>query len=293
MSAIEHFFGPNRGGFQNALSLQVLFADPVGPDEAELTVALRAGSEQLADAVVEIDPEIRNAGFPVGVARWGEHSISFITFNAPMPAELVDRCVAPAHYGRELKERARAHRAFTLLYHTNDELPPLERYAALALLAGVLGRHGGLVVVNESARTSLPVAVFAPGQTDGDWVDVVRSMPLLMLDAGFVKYNVAGVERVWMRTYGCHHLGLPDLAMLAEGHHEGQQTFELFGNMLSYLLDSGARFGVGHTMQVGDDKYLRLRAPREEENFLDSEGELFFCDYITAEETNNNVNRRR
>jgi hypothetical protein len=39
-------------------------------------------------------------------------------------------------------------------------------------------------------------------------------------------------------------------------------------------------------MQVGEDTYLKLRAPREEEHFLDSEGELFVAEAITAEQIN-------
>jgi hypothetical protein len=37
---------------------------------------------------------------------------------------------------------------------------------------------------------------------------------------------------------------------------------------------------ASHTMQVGDDEYLRLRAPTEEEYFLESDGELFVAEII-------------
>ena len=39
-------------------------------------------------------------------------------------------------------------------------------------------------------------------------------------------------------------------------------------------------------MQVGDDTYLKLRAPTGEESFLDSEGELFVAEMIRADQIN-------
>jgi Domain of unknown function (DUF4261) len=86
---------------------------------------------------------------------------------------------------------------------------------------------------------------------------------------------VEGVEGVWMRTYGAHLLGLPDLATLAAGHHEGEAMFDLFSNVFNYLRSSGARLGAGHTMEAGPHTMMRLRAPTAEEYFLDSPGELF------------------
>jgi Domain of unknown function (DUF4261) len=91
---------------------------------------------------------------------------------------------------------------------------------------------------------------------------------------GFVKLEVEGVEGVWMRTYGAPKLGLPDLAWHARGHDEGRATFELFAGLLAYLRASGARFGDGHTAEY-ESRQVRIRAPRRDESFLDSPGELF------------------
>ena len=109
---------------------------------------------------------------------------------------------------------------------------------------------------------------------------------LLHLYCGFVKCQVQDVPGVWMRTYGCHLLGLPDLAFHAEGHHQGQETFNIFQSVLGYVLNSGAELGAGHTMQIGQDTFLKLRAPAEAEGFLDSEGELFVAELIRADQVN-------
>jgi hypothetical protein len=39
-------------------------------------------------------------------------------------------------------------------------------------------------------------------------------------------------------------------------------------------------------MQIGQDTFLKLRAPAEAEGFLDSEGELFVAELIRADQVN-------
>jgi hypothetical protein len=117
-------------------------------------------------------------------------------------------------------------------------------------------------------------------------MDLLHSLPLPILYCGFVKYNVPNDTHVWMRTYGAHVLGLPDFAAYAEGHHQGQHYFDLFNNIFRYMLNTGRLLAAGHTMQVGADNYLRCRAPREDEPWLESKGEILVAEIIGADEIN-------
>jgi hypothetical protein len=83
-----------------------------------------------------------------------------------------------------------------------------------------------------------------------------------------------------MRTYGCHALRLPDLAFLAEGHHQGTATFGLFTNMLGYLRNARKTFAPGDRMGVGEGQFFRFRPRTEEEWFLESAGELLVIEQI-------------
>jgi Domain of unknown function (DUF4261) len=297
MGVMERFFGkgdPGEGGpaantdTKNRLSLQLLFAGDLAAnlDPRRLTRTLRSAHPSLAQAVFEIDDQTAAQGTPLGLAGWGDHVVQFVGFSVPMPKEVVERCVQPAHYGQALKQQARAHKAHALLYYGGREEDPLEQYVALAVVAGTLGAHGALVVLNEAAHTSFPAQALAPGRVEGDLLENLRGLPIPVLYGGFVKYNLPDSPDVWMRTYGNHLLGLPDLAFRAKGHDQGEWVFNTFSNILTYLRESGARFGVGHTMQVGDDTYLKLRAPRKEEYFLESDGELFVAELITADQVN-------
>jgi hypothetical protein len=115
---------------------------------------------------------------------------------------------------------------------------------------------------------------------------MLRAMPIPLLYGGFVKIEIEDEPGVWMRTFGNVLLKLPDLAIKAEGHHHGSETFDMFANMLSYLRESGAVFAPGHTMQIGAETHLRLRAPTEAEWYLQSDGEMLVAERIGPAEVN-------
>jgi hypothetical protein len=254
------------------LGLQLLFPGRLRVDVAVLTRTLRGLHASLAQAECEMNPQLSALGTPVGLIQWGTHGVQWVGFDAPMPRVAVERCVAPAHYGAELKARARAHGSHVLLFYAGQERDRLEQYVALGLVASALAAQGALVVLNESGHTSFPAAplVLEPGE---DALELWRTLPLTALYVGFVKQEVEGVPGVWMRTYGGHRMELPDLAWHAQGHDEGREIFERFARLLAHLRASPVRVNAGRTVEL-DREHLRLRLPRQEEAFLDSPGEL-------------------
>jgi hypothetical protein len=299
MGLFDRFFGRKESGpadrgkpvanpaLENPLSLQLLFAGPLALDGPAITRSLRAYHREMAGAVCDFEPATAAQGTPLGLLGWDRHVVRLVGFNLPMPPAVVERCVQPAHYRQDLKEEARGHKAHALLYYAGYEESAHEQYVALAAAAGALAEHGAVMVLNEAAHISFPARALARSGASSD--DVIMELLhglLLHLYCGFVKCQVQDVPGVWMRTYGGHLLGLPDLAFHAAGHEQGQETFNIFQSVLGYVLNSGAALGAGHTMQVGQDVFMRLRAPTEEEGFLDSEGELFVAEMIRADQIN-------
>jgi hypothetical protein len=278
MGFFDRFIGKQRRAARREkrtpLSLQLLFPRALRLNINTLTRTLQGLAPPLAQARVELEAQAgEELGAEVGTVRWAQHAVQVVIFNRPMPAQVVERCVAPAHYGQELKAQARAHGAHALLYYQGAEKEPLEQYVALCLVAVALASEDGLVVLNESAYTSFPLQPLVP-EPGEDVLELLRTMPLTALYVGFVKHEVAGVQGVWMRTYGAPRMGLPDLAWHARGHEEGREAFELFSGLLEYLRSNRATFSEGHTAEW-EGRQVRLRKPRSGEEFLDSEGELF------------------
>jgi uncharacterized protein DUF4261 len=296
MSGFKRFFqkpthpsdGPlvTNEDIEKPLSLQVVFAEARLPDEQGLGEAVRRFHRSMVTARCEMEADAAQAGNMLGLVAWEKHVVRCVGFEAPMPPQVVEKCVAPAHYPQELKQQVRSHKAHALLYYAGHESSRLEQYIALAATAAVMGQLGAIAVFNEAAHTSMPSALLSDLIADGDTMEKLRTLPLLLLYCGFVKHEVEGIPGVWMRTYGASQLGLPDLAAHAAGHHEGQRYFDIFENTLQYLMDSGAHLDAGHTMQIETDEYLRFRDRRQNEAFLESEGKLLVVDIIDSTEIN-------
>jgi hypothetical protein len=298
MSILSRFFGKKEADdsksgllvanseIKNPLSLQLLFADRYRLEPDLVTAALESYHRSMSGARFELEPALAAAGKTVGMLGWGKHVIRFLGFDLPMPSAAIETCLAPSHYGQDLKERARAHKSHLLLFYVGYEPSLHEQFVALAATAGVLANFGALVVLNEAGHTSFPAVALSKPDADCDTMELLREFPIPTLYCGFVKCEVQGIPGVWMRTYGAGRLMLPDFASHAAGHHEGQRYFDLFNSIFRYLFSSGKQLAAGHTMQVGQNEFLRLRTPDPSEAFLESDGELFVAELIGADEIN-------
>ncbi len=298
MSLLSRFFGraepPARGGqarlvanptITNPPALQVLlgkqsrtFSSAAEP----IRRALVQLAPKAANVQCQLDPGAAREGNALGLLGWDQHVVRMIGFDLPMPEDAVEACVAPAHYGAALKDVARAHRGHILLFYAGGVESTSERYLALATAAAALVSVGATTVLNESARTSAPVQLLVDAHAAG----TLAELPLLLLFCGFVKYEVEGVRGVWMRTYNVPAFGVPDLAVLAAGHHEGELWFGRFSTIIEYLAQSGAALEPGHTMQVDASCFLRFHAPAPAEYFLDGPGRVLVAETISADAVN-------
>lgn len=304
MDLRDRFFGrgvPQFGGLPVANrrltdppGFAVLFPSAPGLDADALTTVLRDYHPELAEATAELLAVPQQPGADptappttIGLIGWGRHVVKVVGFDSPMPAGAVERCVQPAHYEPALKEEAYRHAAHVLLFYAGYDPDPLEQHVALAAAAAGLAHFGAMVVLNEVARTSIPALALLPHVEDnGDTLRTLRQFPLPLLYAGFVKVEAEGEPGVWMRTYGCRAFNLPDLALRADGHHQGSATFNLFANLLAHLRESGKPFVPGDTLNVGEDMYLRVRERTPAEWFLELDGELLVVEPIPPAEAN-------
>jgi hypothetical protein len=291
MGFLSRLFGRGDSGHKTAgrrpgapvkkpLGLQIVFAGALPIDPGAVQAAIRSYAPAMEKARCELRES--GPGDLLGTVEWAKHKVAMVGIGAPMPAEAVKACVAPAHYDVALKKRALAHASHILLYYGGDDPAPLAQYAALAAVAGALASFDAVVVLNETAHTSIGAASLSAAGLDGDRLHELTDLPLLFLYCGFVKYDLEDNKGVWMRTYGAPRFGLPDLAALAAGHDEGELYFGMFETILGYVKTSGSALSAGHTMQLGNDLYMCLREAKPEEYFLASEDELLVVEKVGA-----------
>jgi hypothetical protein len=268
--------------------LVLLFPAPPGLDAGAIAASLREYHPELAAVTVELQQLPPQPGQPpatIGLIAWGPHVVKLVVADTRAPEPVIEQCVQPAHYDPAIKEQAYRHAAHVRLFYAGYEPDRLERHVARAAAAAGLVPLGAVAVLNEAGRTSVPAVALLPHPDDpGDTMQTLRSFPIPLLYAGFVKLEVEGESGVWMRTYGCSAVGLPDFSLRAEAHSQGSAVFNLFANMLAHLRETGEKFAAGDSLSVGEGMYLRLRSPNPAEWFLESDGRMLVAEPITAEE---------
>ncbi|TSJ92035.1 DUF4261 domain-containing protein [Gilliamella apicola] len=257
---------------ENAISVSIVFSG-----------ALNINNDELLAKLKSIDPTIKDIRYetPFGqleegmciLVSWGKHVIRVFGLNAPYPKAVLKACVAPASYSQEIKQQVYESDSHLLLYYVGYEQDVLEQYLALTRLAACFEQFNALAVINEDAHTSLPVNFINSLASEKDGLTTLgECLPLLF--CGFVKYEIENIKGIWMRTYGANKFGLPNFAALANSYEESEYYFDMFSNILNYLLQSHATMNPGDTMEMGDNRMMSLRAPQDEEYFLKDQGDL-------------------
>ncbi len=274
-------------------SFQLLFAGPLELNADEMTGALRDYHQDLAQATAELLPMQRSESASstgpsvIGLVGWERHVVKLIGYDSPLDAERVKACVQSAHYPVQLKEEAYRHPAHVILHYAGYEPDPLEQHVALAVVSAALARFGAMVVMNETALTSIPAMVFEPHEEDGgDTLRAMRNLPLPVIYTGFVLLEIDGEPGIWMRTRGAQAFKLPDLAFHADQAQQAGGVLDLFSNMLAYLRTSGKSFAPGDTMGIGTGHFFQFRARNTDEWFLESPGEILVIEPAAAGEVN-------
>ena len=276
MSLFARLFGKKskaeNTNIKQSIGLSVVFKGSLNFDKDKLLDKLRF----LDSSITNVDYETPAGDLEQGVfalVSWGKHVVRLIGFNEPFPADVLETCVAPAHYSQDIKDQIRKNDSHVILYYKGNDEDVLEQYLALSRLAACFDEFNSLAVINENAHSSLPTNVLSDLLSDENSAkSLCDCLPLFF--CGFVKYILEDAKGVWMRTYNADAFGMPDFAVLANNHDEGSYYFDMFGNILSYLRQSGATMNPGDTMEIGDNKMLSLRAPQKDEYFLKDKGNV-------------------
>lgn len=252
------------------LGFGIVSAGPLRLEGKALQQRMR--DAHLSMAAARVDLETVN-GTLHGEARWGEDRVRLVGFDVPMPKAVIDLCLPASHLRPEMKDTIRAHQSHMLVFAESGDRAIEQLLVAAAVCACIVqGDESALGIVHEAARTIVPPGLLAAG--GDDLVDDLFRLPLPLLYAGFTKLGRRDLPGVWMRTEAAHLLGLPELARLAVGHAQAEETLVAFDQILRYQLDSGEVLQPGEILEVEDGTKWTVRAKAADEVWLESEGPL-------------------
>jgi hypothetical protein len=174
----------------------------------------------------------------------------------------------PAHLRPDQKDNIAAHKSHVICYYESEAINGVEMFIALYKLAYGLRENHMRGVANTMTWMCQSVEML-PDIMTPDFLSGFRETPAssLALWLGFVKFFKPD-KTVWFATKGSPIFGVPDLAYLGKTLAEGDEAYDMFGDIFTYVFQSGTRLAPGHTMQLGPDVYLGFRPVYEYGDYL-------------------------
>lgn len=144
------------------------------------------------------------------------------------------------------------HASYIEISVDQNQANPLQAYQTLTFLGLMLSTRKGLVLANVNGFTSFSSDGLQQIMGDEDWMDAIENMPPLFLYSGPVIHEFDNNEMLWMRSYGNHLFGIPDLGTAFSSHIVQQyvpMTLTVFDNIMSYMIETGTQVTPGDTME--------------------------------------------
>lgn len=261
-------------------NLIVALSALIAPDEPAIKARLE-GAEPLRLAP-KLDFNVIEADVLHGHVEFDSHVIRVAGFNVPTPPAVMEKTVACSAWQGEALETLQGHKAHLILFHEQGGASAAERFIALYKLAAAMGGDALCGTIHESGWTCASAALVR-GFLDADELKSLREALPPIVFFGVLPFH--GDEGSWLATKGCHLFGVPDL-VIERADASNSELFELLHGIFLYML-GGARLAAGHTMQAGEDLYLKFEhlpddLPHRE--LLRGEGKTLLITRITKDD---------
>jgi hypothetical protein len=252
---------------KNSIGLDVALTHSLQTTPAEMANHLRSFHPSLASVQINENESFSSPEGLLMVIQWDNHVVRLFGVDAPLPDTVIQSCVLPAFYDTSIKEQIFNHQAHLLLFHLNENVPVLEQYTALTIIAAALYSKGAIAILNESSNSSLPMQFLIAPNTEQDQLEYLRTLPLPLLYCGMATFQLEDTQIIWMRTYGAQKFGLSNLALQLTDQTQDINGLELFSDSLSYSLNTNKKPKPGDSSEHAGRLFI-FRQPTANEYFL-------------------------
>lgn len=235
---------------KDRISLQILFKSLPKLGERELNELASHVSHRAPAFTYHLPKDTSVDG--EGVAATEKYKVKFAFCNRRLEDRELAQISAHIRLVPDAAEKIEEHQSYIDISVEPDSEKPLAAYQMLAFLACMIATPNGLAITNINGFTSFNAQQVLTLFGDDDWVDAIENMPPLFLFSGPVIHEFDDNEQLWMRSYGNHLLGIPDLGTIISKEIVQEyvpMTLEVMDNIMSYMIESGNKVEPGHTME--------------------------------------------
>ena len=209
---------------------------------------------------VSIEKDFNDGGVLLAEASFGNHLVEIIGIQAPVPKDVIERCILPSHWAADIKELMQSHRGNVVLCYAGSDPDPVEQYLALYKVAAGLRDDNVVGVLNEAAWSCHPAPIIEK-LISPDLIQVCRDSPPLIFWTGFLIIETD--EGFWFFTKGYHLFGLRELVMFSEQPEGVQKVIEIFNELFYYFFFEKPEVQTGDVLGLNENQFFEFHEPAE------------------------------
>ena len=251
---------------RNNFALYFLFPEAVIFDNKKLIKKIKSVSNKK----VEITPitgvkGAKNSTFIRAVVE-GE-TFELIGLDAPLPKNIADYTIGCAYGAPEEIERMRNHQYHMVVFYRGESTDPMVIFNAYKKLAYGFVEQG-LLCMGNPYSWNVVGANLITGMLEDKETKEFAETPAMMIWRSFIK--MPHNDGVWFVTKGNNLFNVTEYAYFGQ-MEEGQEVYDIFENIFSYVYENGVTISEGDTIQIEEEVYIRFKAVTELQEQLNGE----------------------
>ena len=267
---------------QESFALYLLFSK--FPEFKSDEIKKRIESVSNGEVYIENILENEDTECSFSYAKIDGEDFQLVGFDIPLPPEICDYTVGCAYGKREELEDMGNHTYHMIAFYKGSSTDYNVIYNRFAKLAYGFLNDSFVGMANGYAWNVITPSLLK-GLFEDERMSEFASTPAMMVRRNFVKMPYD--NKVWFVTKGNNIYGVHEYAFKGDSFEDSQMVYDMFEDIFNYEYTEKPVIEAGHTLQIGDDVYLRFRDVYEIEDDLQGEGlGTLVLEYIKADEIN-------
>lgn len=267
---------------ENSFALYLLFSDV--PKFNSSNIKQRIKKISSGDVEIHNILEEEDTANSFGFANIDGQNFKLVGLDIPIPQEIADYTVGCAYGKKEELEAMSSHTYHIIAFYEGDSTDYNIIYNAFAKLAYGFLDDNFVGLANGYAWNAIAPSLLK-GLFEDERITEFASSPAMMVWRNFVKMPYE--NKVWFVTKGNNVYGVHEYAFKGDSFEDSQMVYDMFEDIFNYEYSEKPVIEAGHTLQLGDDVYLRFRDVYEIQDDLQGEGiGTLVLEFINADEIN-------
>lgn len=242
--------------------------------------------ETISDGQVYIENILENedATNSFSYVKIDGEDFQLVGIDVPLPSEISEYTIGCAYGKREELEDMSNHTYHIIAFYRGNSTDYNVIYNAFAKLAYGFLEDSFVGMANGYAWNVITPSLLK-GLFEDERIEEFSSTPAMMVWRNFVKMPYD--NKVWFVTKGNNIYGVHEYAFKGDSFEDSQMVYNMFEDIFNYEYSEKPVIEAGHTLQIGDDVFIRFREVYEIEDDLQGEGiGTLVLELITEDEIN-------